>query len=75
MPITELPHLAAAARRLGETARVVQVEVSTVSPVQTPGREPGQWLGSGERLKPTPPQYLSWSEIDHDRDSWEGFDR
>lgn len=74
-PITDLPHLEAAARRLHGTGRVIRVEIATQS-VRTPGRTPGQWLASGEPLKPAPPQYISWSDIDRDRDDrWEGFDR
>ncbi|MBL1079486.1 hypothetical protein JK358_34280 [Nocardia sp. 2] len=63
IPITEIPHLAAAARRLGHTDRLVRVDAPAPPQIKTPGREPGQWLGCGERLpdpcacpeRPAPP--------------------
>ncbi|WP_416567350.1 hypothetical protein [Nocardia testacea] len=73
--ITDLPHLAAAARRHGTTDRVLQVDAPEPQQVRTPNRRPGQWLGSGQRLRPVPPQYLSWSEIadqTDEHDLWEG---
>ncbi|WP_328410964.1 hypothetical protein [Nocardia sp. NBC_00403] len=71
--ITDLPHLAAAAIRLGQTDRKIHVELAQPVEIKTPGRMPGQWLRSGQQLEQPPPQYLSWSEID--RDAWEGFER
>ncbi|WP_040703984.1 hypothetical protein [Nocardia takedensis] len=50
-PIADLPHLAEAARRLGQTDRVICVDYpEPQSPVRTPGRRIGQWLASGELL-------------------------
>jgi hypothetical protein len=82
VPVTQLPHLAAAARKSGHTARVVRVHIPEQQ-VKTPGRRVGQWLMSGKELKPAAPQYLTEQEIeqmDMDRDGiaapWEGgFDR
>ncbi|MFE3227641.1 hypothetical protein [Nocardia sp. NPDC059228] len=64
-PITELPHLAEAAKRSGRTDRQIWVDRPEPQKLQTPNRVPGQWLLSGEFLtdqpeRPTP---------------WEGFDR
>ncbi|MGW4071669.1 hypothetical protein [Nocardia grenadensis] len=64
VPVTELPHLAAAAVRRGETDRNVLVDLPAPQQVRTPGREPGQWLGSGEKLRPVPPQYWTEAEIE-----------
>ncbi|MFE2961831.1 DUF2493 domain-containing protein [Nocardia tengchongensis] len=62
-PITEVPHLAAAARRLGQADRQIWVDRTTPPKVQTPNRVPGQWLLSGEFLTDPPER------------PWEGFDR
>ncbi|MFC7429960.1 hypothetical protein [Nocardia tengchongensis] len=64
-PITEIAHLADAAKRSGRTDRQVWVDRPERQKLQTPNRVPGQWLLSGEFLtdppeRPTP---------------WEGFDR
>ncbi|MEU5410482.1 hypothetical protein [Nocardia asteroides] len=79
-PITELPHLAEAARRLGQTGRVIRVDAPKPQEVRTPGRSVGQWLMSGERLKTPTPQPFTPAEIAEiergDMDIWEGgFDR
>ena len=80
-PITDLPHLAKAAIRSGQTDRVIWVDPPKPPKVRTPGRRVGQWLMSGEELKPPPPQYLSASEIAEIERAehapiWEGgFDR
>lgn len=77
-PITELPHLAEAARRLGQTDRVIRVDAPKPPEVKTPGRRVGQWLMSGEELKPPTPQPFTPAEIaEIERgDIWEGgFDR
>jgi hypothetical protein len=47
VPITDLPHLAEAARRRGEADRWIRVDATPQQLVRTPGRRPGQWLGSG----------------------------
>ena len=81
VPITQLPHLAEAARRRGHTARVIRVDAPSSQQVKTPGRCPGRWLGSGAPLKTVRPQYLSPPEIQEiERGEiaapWEGgFDR
>ncbi|WP_280232294.1 hypothetical protein [Nocardia cyriacigeorgica] len=62
-PITEIPHLAEAARRRGETDRVIRVDAAPQQTVRTPGARPGQWIGSRQPVKTLHPQYLSWSEI------------
>lgn len=62
-PITEIPHLAEAARRRGETDRVIAVDAAPPQQVRTPGGQVGRWLGSGQPVKVLNPQYLSWSEI------------
>lgn len=64
VPVTEVAHLAAAAVRRGETDRKVLVDLPAPQKVLTPGREPGQWLGSGQRLRPVPPQYVTEAEIE-----------
>lgn len=77
-PITELPHLAEAARRLGQTGRVIRVDAPKPQIVRTPGRRVGQWLMSGEQLKTPTPQPFTPAEIaEIERgDIWEGgFDR
>ncbi|WP_280410995.1 hypothetical protein [Nocardia asiatica] len=80
VPVTQLSHLAEGARKSGHTARVVRVPIP-VQEVKTPGRRPGQWLGSGQPLKTPRPQYLSPPEIEAiERGEiaaiWEGgFDR
>lgn len=84
VPVTQMPHLAEAARKLGRghTARVLRVHIAEQQ-VKTPNRRVGQWLMSGEPLKPAAPQYLTEQEIEQmemDRDGiaapWEGgFDR
>ncbi|MBF6150281.1 hypothetical protein [Nocardia nova] len=82
VPIIEMPHLAEAAKKSGHTARVLRVHIPDQQ-VKTPGRRVGQWLMSGEPLKPPAPQYLTEQEIEQmemDRDGiaapWEGgFDR
>ena len=77
-PITEIPHLAEAARRRGETNRVIRVDAPQPQQVRTPGRRVGQWLSSGEPLSPPAPQYITPAEIaEIERgDIWEGgFDR
>jgi hypothetical protein len=61
-PITQVPHLAEAARRLGQTDRRIWVDKRVPPHIKTPNREPGQWLLSGERLPEIP-------------ELWEGFDR
>lgn len=48
--ITDIPQLAAAARRLGQTDRVIQVDAPEPQRVRTPGRRVGQWLVSGQML-------------------------
>ncbi|MBH0777273.1 hypothetical protein [Nocardia bovistercoris] len=48
--ITDLAHLAEAARRLGQSDRVIQVDVSAPQVVRTPGGRVGHWLVSGEPL-------------------------
>jgi hypothetical protein len=62
VPISQLPHLAGAAARRGD--RLIRVDPTTPQTVRTPGREPGQWLGSGQRLRPVPPQYVTEAEIE-----------
>lgn len=57
-PITELAHLAAAARRLGQTDRVIRVDAGEPQRVRTPGRRPGQWLMSGVPVSAT-----EWSPL------------
>ncbi len=57
-PITELAHLAPAARRLGQTDRVIRVDAGEPQKVRTPGRRPGQWLMSGE-----PVSAAGWSPL------------
>ncbi|WP_067652928.1 hypothetical protein [Nocardia harenae] len=47
VPVTDLPHLAEAARRRGEADRWIRVDATPAQVVRTPGRRPGQWLGSG----------------------------
>lgn len=80
VPITQMPHLADAARKSGHTARVLRVQIPEQR-VETPNRRVGQWLGSGQPLKPVPQQYLSEAEIaEIEREPiaapWEGgFDR
>lgn len=80
VPIAQFPHLAEGARRSGHTARVLRVHIPDQH-VKTPNRRPGQWLASGEPLKPVPPHYLSATEIaEIERGEipapWEGgFDR
>ncbi|MEU4343109.1 hypothetical protein AB0H00_17835 [Nocardia sp. NPDC023852] len=64
IPVTELPHLAAAALRRGEPGRRVWVDDPEPQQVRTPGRRPGQWLGSGQRLRPAAPQYVTVAEIE-----------
>ncbi|NKY60942.1 hypothetical protein [Nocardia flavorosea] len=63
VPVTELPHLAAAAARRGEQDRKVLVDLPAPQQVQTPGRAPGQWLGSGQKL-PVAPRYWTEAEIE-----------
>lgn len=77
-PITELPHLAEAARRLGQTGRAIRVDAPKPQTVRTPGRRAGQWLMSGEQLKtPTPKSFTPAEIAEIERgDIWEGgFDR
>ncbi|MCU1646402.1 MAG: hypothetical protein JWN03_6677 [Nocardia sp.] len=50
VPITEIPHLAEAAKRLGQTDRMIRVELPEPAQVKTVGREVGQWLRCGEYL-------------------------
>lgn len=51
-PAQQIPHLAAAAPRRPETAdRLVSVDAPAPPTVRTPGRVPGQWLGSGGFLE------------------------
>ncbi|WP_039823465.1 hypothetical protein [Nocardia testacea] len=64
VPVTELPHLAAAAVRRGETDRKVLVDLPAPQQVRTPGRAAGQWLGSGQKLRPVRPQYWTEEEIE-----------
>lgn len=76
--ITDLPHLAEAARRLGQTDRVIRVDAPKPQEVRTPGRRVGQWLMSGQQLKTPTPQPFTPAEIaEIERgDIWDGgFDR
>lgn len=51
-PVQQIPHLTEAAARHPETAdRLVSVDAPTPPTVRTPGRVPGQWLGSGAFLE------------------------
>lgn len=50
VPITEIPHLAEAAKRLGQTDRMIRVELPEPSQVKTPGHEVDQWMRCGEFL-------------------------
>ncbi|MGW6728740.1 hypothetical protein ACWF9G_22810 [Nocardia sp. NPDC055029] len=60
-PITDLDHLAAAARRRGETHRVVNVDAATPPTIRTPGRAPNQWLMTGEPVAlPIPCPACGW---------------
>lgn len=63
VPVTELPHLAAAAVRRGEEDRKVLVDLPAPQQVRTPGRKPGQWLGSSRPVPAVKPQYLTEAEI------------
>ncbi|MFQ6229943.1 hypothetical protein [Nocardia sp. NPDC002869] len=63
VPVSELPHLAEAAARRGESDRKVLVDLPAPQQVRTPGRSVGQWLGSGQALPPVPPQYLTEADI------------
>ncbi|MBY8861118.1 hypothetical protein K7711_31900 [Nocardia sp. CA2R105] len=50
-PRSQLPHLAASTpSRPQMPERVIRVDAPTPPEVRTPGRVPGQWLGSGEFL-------------------------
>lgn len=64
VPVTELPHLAAAPIRRGEADRKVLVDSPAPQQVRTPGRTAGQWLGSGQRLRPVPAQYVTEDEVE-----------
>ncbi|MFI7524562.1 hypothetical protein [Nocardia salmonicida] len=60
-PITDLPHLADAARRRGETHRVVNVDATPPPTIRTPGRTADQWLMSGEPITlPIPCPQCGW---------------
>ncbi|MEV6070051.1 hypothetical protein AB0L82_26195 [Nocardia sp. NPDC052001] len=48
--ITDIPHMAEHARRLGQTDRWIWVDRPTPPLVRTPDREAGQWLKCGEHL-------------------------
>ncbi|MGW4247981.1 hypothetical protein [Nocardia sp. NPDC004722] len=77
-PITQIPQLAEAARRLGHTDRAIRVDRPAPPVVHTPGRVAGQWLLSGEMLTgPGAPRQNAFAEAaaresDMDR---EEFDR
>ncbi|WP_280396890.1 hypothetical protein [Nocardia carnea] len=62
-PVSELPHLAEAAARRGESDRKVLVDLPAPQQVRTPGRSVGTWLGSGKALPPVPPQYVTEADI------------
>lgn len=64
VPVTELPHLAAAAARRGERDRKVLVDLPAPQQVRTPGRAAGQWLGSGQQLRTVRPRYWTEEEIE-----------
>ncbi|MGW1741329.1 hypothetical protein ACWCPQ_21290 [Nocardia sp. NPDC001965] len=64
VPVTEVPHLAAAAIRSGRVDRKIRVDLPAPQQVRTPGRTAGQWLGSGQRLRPVRPQYVTEEEIE-----------
>ncbi|WP_327114166.1 hypothetical protein OHB12_33685 [Nocardia sp. NBC_01730] len=64
VPVTDLPHLAEGARCRGESGRQVRVDDPQPQQVRTAGRGPGQWLGSGQRLRPVSPQYVTVAEIE-----------
>lgn len=69
IPITELPHLADAAKRSGQTDRLIRVELPEPVQINTPNRAPGQWLASGKHL---PDPFSPEREQD---EPWKGFDR
>lgn len=82
VPVTQLPHLARAAKEHGTQDRLIRVDLPEPQQVKTPGGRVGQWLMSGQELKPAAPQYLTEQEIEQmDMDRaipapWEGgFDR
>ncbi|MBF6132794.1 DUF2493 domain-containing protein [Nocardia otitidiscaviarum] len=58
-PVTEVAHLAEAARRLGQTDRRIWVDKPAPPTIRTPGRVPGQWLKCGEKL-PDPCECPEW---------------
>ncbi|MEV6073412.1 hypothetical protein AB0L82_43280 [Nocardia sp. NPDC052001] len=70
-PITEITHLAEAATQLGQTDRQIWVDRTPPPSIKTPGRVPGQWLMSGERL----PEPLSQPIRPARPEPWEGFER
>jgi hypothetical protein len=49
-PMSEIAHLADAAKRLGCQDRLIRVDRPAPPEIKTPGRHPNQWLLSGAPL-------------------------
>ena len=75
-PITEVQHLAEAAKRSGRTDRQIWVDRPEPQQLKTPNRVPGQWLLSGEFLTAVPELPAAPETPSGAPDmEWGGFDR
>ncbi|WP_306364373.1 hypothetical protein [Nocardia sp. CC227C] len=66
-PITDIPHLAEAARRLGQTDREIWVDKPMPPRVHTRGRGPDQWLVSGRPLNAFAAAAAAEQDSSHER--------